>query len=44
MPKYRIELFIVNMLVSIDKIMRNTKDLDINQIVSNEKTFALTLR
>jgi uncharacterized protein with HEPN domain len=32
------------MLVSIDKIMRNTKDLDINQIVSDEKTFALTLR
>jgi len=44
MRKSLIELFFVNILVSIDKIMRNTKGLSFDEFVSDEKVFGLTVR
>lgn len=44
MPKYRSELFFVTILISIDKILRNTEDLDFDGFVSDEKIFSLAIR
>ena len=44
MRKRLLELFFVNILVSIDKIMRNTKGLSFDEFVADEKVFGLTVR
>ncbi|MBU1008088.1 DUF86 domain-containing protein [Candidatus Dependentiae bacterium] len=44
MPKARPELLFINILISIDKIRRNIKDLPYVDFVTDEKTFALVTR
>lgn len=44
MPDIRQELFFINILISIDKINRNVKELSYICFVTDEKTFALVTR
>jgi len=44
MPKRPPELFLVDMLISIDRINRNAATLSLNEFVSDENIFAATMR
>lgn len=44
MPKRQPELFLINILVSIDKINRHVKELSLNEFISNEAAFAVATR
>ncbi|MFH1644447.1 MAG: hypothetical protein ABIA74_04710 [bacterium] len=44
MPEVRPELFFINILISIDKIKRNIKELSYVCFVTDEKIFALVAR
>jgi len=44
MPKYPPELFLINILVSIDKIKRNTEKLSFLEFVESETIFGFTIR
>jgi uncharacterized protein with HEPN domain len=44
MPETRPELLFINILISIDKITRNIKDLSYVDFVTDEKTFGLITR